>query len=196
MKSRFLALCGLAIAACETSVTDSDGGGGAGGAGEGGSGASTSSCAVPAGPPEFAIGTGEDCFEPLASGQPLKLLAGPQGGYHVWLAVGCSDCGPSLSLEWLAEDPATNELLEGAFFSQQVVDLSGEWPSAAGLIVGLPGSQYDEQSPPLPLGTRFQIHVKTLSQPVHEAVVEVEVGEIEQWNPCAEDPNHPLCGFG
>jgi hypothetical protein len=60
----------------------------------------------------------------------------------------------------------------------------------------MPGSQYDEQSAPLPVGTRFQIHVKTLSQPVHEAVVEVEVGEIEPWNPCAEDPNHPLCGFG
>ncbi|MCS6799453.1 MAG: hypothetical protein NZ898_13170 [Myxococcota bacterium] len=33
------------------------------------------------------IGTGEISFEPLADGQDVPLVAGSQGGHHVWLSV-------------------------------------------------------------------------------------------------------------
>ena len=33
------------------------------------------------------LGTGEVGFEPLADEQPVPLVAGPQGGHHVWLSL-------------------------------------------------------------------------------------------------------------
>ena len=39
------------------------------------------------GAPKFELGTGVDAFEPLAAGQDLKMVPGPQGGCHFWVAV-------------------------------------------------------------------------------------------------------------
>jgi hypothetical protein len=46
-------------------------------------------CGVPPPPAETSVelGTGEWQFEPLANGQNVALVWGPQGGYHVWLSV-------------------------------------------------------------------------------------------------------------
>lgn len=33
------------------------------------------------------LGTGEASFQPLMSGQQVQLVAGTQGGYHVWLSL-------------------------------------------------------------------------------------------------------------
>src|SRR5687768_6189451 len=64
------------------------GGAGPGGAGSGGS----SGCDTPPDPETFEMGTGEHCFARLSANQAVDLISGPQGGYHVWLAIGCADC--------------------------------------------------------------------------------------------------------
>lgn len=33
------------------------------------------------------IGTGAEAFEPLSDGQTLPIIAGPQGGFHLWAAA-------------------------------------------------------------------------------------------------------------
>lgn len=33
------------------------------------------------------VGTGTQSFEPLTEGQPLVIIAGPQGGWHLWASV-------------------------------------------------------------------------------------------------------------
>ncbi|MEC7525636.1 MAG: hypothetical protein VYE22_37485 [Myxococcota bacterium] len=37
--------------------------------------------------PSAELGTGLDAFEPLAEGQPLPMVPGAQGGFHLWLSV-------------------------------------------------------------------------------------------------------------
>jgi hypothetical protein len=189
-----LSLAALSLSACDGSVSAVGGGGEGGGAGEGGVGGG-SACTLPAAPPTFAIGTGELCFETIEPGAVVPVVSGPQGGYHVWLAIGCVDCGAQVEAEWEALDPTTMELLPGAFWSLEIVELAGSWPSAAGLIVSLPGVVWDPETPPPAKGTRVLLHVKTTS-PAHEATLEVELGDLVEWDPCAEDPNHPACGFG
>jgi hypothetical protein len=43
-------------------------------------------CASP-GPASVALGTGWASFEPLADGQDLELVYGPQGGWHIDLSL-------------------------------------------------------------------------------------------------------------
>lgn len=38
-----------------------------------------------AGPADIVLGTGEFEYEAVVDGQDLPIVAGPQGGYHVWL---------------------------------------------------------------------------------------------------------------
>lgn len=48
------------------------------------------------------LGTGEVAFEPLTDGTTLPLIAGPQGGHHVWLGlrvVGMSGTRANLTVE-------------------------------------------------------------------------------------------------
>jgi hypothetical protein len=39
------------------------------------------------GPPEITIGQGQTDYVDIAEGETLQIEKGPQGGYHVWLAV-------------------------------------------------------------------------------------------------------------
>jgi hypothetical protein len=41
----------------------------------------------PGGPPEVFIGEGQAAYLPLDDGAVVQVEAGPQGGYHVWLAA-------------------------------------------------------------------------------------------------------------
>lgn len=49
------------------------------------------------------LGTGTEHFEEATSG--LEIIQGPQGGYHVFLAVRAVDLGPELSIEYGIETP-------------------------------------------------------------------------------------------
>ncbi len=207
MREHLGALLWLALTACTSTVHEADGSGeggggsgeganGSGGQAEGGSGGGPA-CTTPGDHPVFALGTGEDCFEPLSDGDVLPLISGPQGGYHLWLALGCSDCGATPVLSWGARDPATGQTLEGTFDSQGVVNLSGgAWPQAAGLFAGMPGVSWDPENEPPPAPGTHVILWARVDAAGHEAAVEVVIGETIAWDPCIEDPNDPNCGFG
>ncbi|MBL9025852.1 MAG: hypothetical protein JNL21_26895 [Myxococcales bacterium] len=180
--------------ATTTSATSSSSGSGAGGEGGG-------ACAPPASAGAFEIGTGERCFEPLVSDQEVPLMQGPQGGYHVWLAVGCNDCPDNPTLVWGALDPATGATLEGTYESQSVVDLSNQsWPQIAGLFTNMPGLSWDPMTyPPPAKGTHVVLYAKLLGssmETLHEGQVEIVIGDTLVWDPCATDPMNCPDGAG
>jgi len=41
----------------------------------------------PVGAPEVEVGEGQNAFAPLVDHQTVQVEKGPQGGYHIWLAV-------------------------------------------------------------------------------------------------------------
>lgn len=200
----------VGLTACQSSVENPSGEGGhanAGGGGEGGGGAGGSGgtggsaeCAAPASPAMFEIGTGEKCFSRLAASDEVPLLNGPQGGYHVWLAIGCEDCNDPVLLRFGARDPQTGAPFGGMEDLQEMVPLEGAaWPQAAGLTVFMPGLSWDPEGVPPPAkGTHVVLWAEAYdgAELVHQAEVEVIIGDLQEWNPCAEDPDHPSCQFG
>ena len=208
------ALVATAATACGSGVDGpeaADGGtgassvGGQGGAGVGGSGAGAaggggaSACDPPAEPDVFEIGTGEACFERLSANQPITLMNGPQGGYHVWLAVGCSDCAAPTNVWYGVRDPATGAMLANTYDSQTMVQLAGSpWGQAARIIVYMPGVEWDPDLPALPEGTPFVLWVEVHEGDVvkHAAEIPLVIGETVVWDPCPENPDDPACQLG
>ncbi|XXX77259.1 hypothetical protein WMF30_00600 [Sorangium sp. So ce134] len=166
---------------------------GGGSAGEGGGGGG---CRPPDGPAVFEIGTGETCFERIDDGATFPVMAGPQGGYHLWLAVGCTDCGATVRLRWGVKDPATGDLFESTVPQEAVIALSpGEFPHAFGLPARLPGGVWDPGAV-LAEGTRVILAAEARNDDgstKHAAQVEVVLGATEAWGlPCSDDPE--TCG--
>lgn len=162
------------------------------------SGPSPEDCSPPAETPEFAIGTGELCFAPLADGDVVPMMNGPQGGFHVWLAIGCTDCGPTAQVRYKLLDPETQELIPGTYdLNQANATLGGDWPQAAGIQVALPGSDWgDESDQPLAKGTRILLDVEVEAKhgaAYHEGQVQIEIGDTQAWDPCDANPDGDCC---
>ena len=147
-------------------------------------------CVAPPAAETFEVGTGEVCFERVEANGTQPMMEGPQGGYHLWLAFVCSDCGTSVTLEAEASDangPVGSRI-------QQVVDL--ESGMAAGIQLPMPGDPWDETSVKLEEGTALTINVKLSSSSgavLHEAAVERVVGPTEVWDYCATHPEDGCC---
>ncbi len=139
-------------------------------------------CEPPSDPQAFEIGTGEHCFARVESGATVPLMAGPQGGYHVWLAVGCTDCGAEVRLRErvFAEDGTEMTGLA----TESYVDLAGDaWPQHAGIQLGMPG--FEDESDRLPVGTPLRVQVEALDQGgsvIHTAELSLVLGETEAWD--------------
>jgi len=54
--------------------------------------------------PTLEVGTGVDAFTPLHDGDDLPLVAGPQGGHHVWGALRATDVDPGDPYDFAARD--------------------------------------------------------------------------------------------
>lgn len=139
-------------------------------------------CDPPSDPQAFEVGTGELCFTRVQAGETLPLMAGPQGGYHVWLAVGCKDCGEEahLRMRVFAEDGT--EMSDLA--TEQFVPLGGDaWPQHAGIQLGMPG--FDGESGRLPVGTPLRVQVETVDgsgSATHAGEMSFILGETESWD--------------
>lgn len=160
-------------------------------AGTGGDEQLPSPCGELDNPPEFAVGTGEICYEPLVDGQVVPHITGPQGGYHVWAAVVCPACPREVIVNVGAKFDDTGEWVTPP--GTRVIELKGG--QNAGLIAYLTGDTADPMSH-LPEGTLLRIFVeltKLDGSPLHAGEKLVELGEIEVWlNQCDPDPN--TCG--
>jgi hypothetical protein len=211
----------LSTAACGSSVNAGSGGGGAtssaaGGAGGAGGATSSSSsssgtgggptCTPPADPQTFELGTGQTCFERLTPGQTVPVMQGPQGGFHLWLAIGCADCGLQAILQYGVKDPATHDWYAGTGFNQAVAPISTTgWFQLAGLTDFLPGQFWNPTSF-LPKGTHVLMSAAVLDASMnvkHEAEVEVVLGDTMEWSPpcdssstCGAPGGLPCCSDG
>jgi hypothetical protein len=211
MRFAFLSALAVLAVACNSSVsTGGDGGGGASSTSTTGAASSSTggdTCASPSDPIAFEAGSGEACFERLTTGQTVTVLQGPQGGYHVWLAVGCVGCSGKTTIEFGVKDPATKTWFATTSPQKVSVDLGGAgWQQQAGFTAFLPGVVWDEKSS-LPKGTHVlltTIHYAADGISSEEIQHEIVLGDIEQYNPpCDQNPmtcgtpgGQPCCGLG
>ncbi len=151
-------------------------------------------CSAPEGAGEFEAGTGEVCFERVEDGGTIPLMEGPQGGWHIWLAVGCTDCGTSAHLRAVVTDPTDGE--EVVPNTEVFADLSSDaWPQIAGLQLSMP-DPYEVGSKSA-RGTPLAIHVEVLdletSEVLHEVELSAVLGGTQTWDPCDTNPDGPDC---
>ncbi len=213
-RALFLVAC-IGLAACQGSITsandqnDSGGSGGAGGSGGVNTTSSTSGvgaaggatpCDQPDGTSAYEVGTGEKCFQALNDGGELPLIIGPQGGYHVWMAVGCADCSDTVYLKYGILDGETQMPLDGTGNLEAMIELGAEpWPQAAGIIIYMPGLSWNpENDPPPAKGKPVVLWADAYNgdELVHQDKVSLTIGDTVYWDPCADNPNGPNCGLG
>ncbi|NUP11855.1 MAG: hypothetical protein HOW73_37895 [Polyangiaceae bacterium] len=187
----------VAATACDAPRDESEAGGASlgGAAGHGGEGGSMeqepSPCGEIANAPAFAIGTGEVCYEALEDGDVVPQMAGPQNGYHLWVALVCADCPRDIIVVTGAKREDADEWLSDT--AERVVELKSM--QVAGLFAGMPGTPTDPSSF-VPEGTpvRLVAEARDLDGTIlHSAEKSVVVGPVELWlNQC--DPNPDTCG--
>lgn len=90
------------------------------------------------------LGTGEAEFEPIDGEPRLRLVAGVQGGFHVWasfLAYGFESDRVDMVLETVVEDdPAARLVMRARLSLRDTVDANGD---AAQTFPGFPAQVYD-----------------------------------------------------
>jgi hypothetical protein len=162
-------------------------------------GASASgSCDAPDSPAVFELGTGEACFERLTPGQTVPEIQGPQGGFHVWAAVGCSDCGSSAIVEFGTKNATTKAWLQGVPEKQKVDLGTGAWGQHAGLTAFLPGDVMNAPDEQLPEGAKVILALRVLDpmgKEVHAAEVPLVLGALEMWSACSTADTCGTSGF-
>jgi hypothetical protein len=84
----------------------------------------------PTGPPEVTLGTGTIEFEPLADGDTILVVQGPQGGFHVWGSVQVGNIDPGNPDD--LSDPANPTTEFRVFRGTDRIDVG-----AAGYVQGL-----------------------------------------------------------
>ncbi len=193
------ALLPLLLVACGGGASSVEGAGGAAAAsssastssaaqGGGGSGGSAE-CVDPPSPGAFELGTGELCFERLSAGQTIPVIAGPQGGYHLWTAVLCADCGSQTVISYATRDVATHAEL--SWENSSVVAPLGPAGRIVGLQAPLPGAPWDPATV-LPKGSHVLLWVgerDAAGNLLRETEIEVVLGDEVYWDPCATDPD-------
>lgn len=152
-------------------------------------------CVTPQGAGDFAIGTGEECFEPLGDAHVVPLVAGPQGGYHVWISLGCRDCAGAAAVRYGTKDASGAWVASDGplmFALQEGLPTVDQWGSLAGIQGYMPGLSWDPEAEPAPQkGDTFTVYVAVVDAdlaPLHEAEVEITIGDTVYWDPCEDDP--------
>ena len=205
--------CGSTVSEDIGKGGDGEGGGSqASGSGSQASGTNASSstggpvCDAPSAPATYETGTGESCFERVTDLETLPVYQGPQGGFHLFTAVGCNDCGTEPIVEFGIKDPATMDWYANTYPQQAVLDLgNGPWFQRAGLTSFLPGLVYQPELQ-LPKGTHVILSASILTatgDTIHTQEFEVILGDTQTWEPpcdenadtCGKPGANPCCGL-
>jgi len=137
----------------------------------------------------FEVGAGEDCFSSLDDGQNVALMAGPQGGFHIWVSVRCRDCARDQLLRYGVQNVETGEWAWGEPQEHLVtMDKLDSYKQAAGLTAFMPGDSWSGEAPDV-LGKRFLIVAEVAAGgEVYTDEVIVVPDRVEYWDgpPCEE----------
>lgn len=160
-------------------LTSSSSGAGSGGDARCASYVTCASAPEPASEPRLILGSGKECFAPFTSSGVAPVVSGPQGGYHVWVAVRTSGFAfdPTISLR-IIDDSGSIALVDPMLRTLEPCGIEQGWSEQAHLFGFL--AVADPSAAALLIGTAATLDA-TLSDGVHEAkdTVAIVFGAIE-----------------
>ena len=133
------------------------------------------------------IGTGETCFTSVAANGNIALIAGGQGGYHMWIALRCRHCAGAQLVRYGVIDDSTGAWVMGDH-QQEMVDMlgTGDYFEIAGIQAPMPGDSFSEDTKYLGATLRLWIEMNVAGETV-EREVTVVADHIEYWWPPCEN---------
>lgn len=132
---------------------------------------------------DLSVGTGEDAYQPVAKGSTIPLMKGPQGGFHLWIALRCDGCKDLAVVEFGARDGASGELLSYPGLQQRVAfPIGGGVDDVSGLVTHVTSTDPDDY-----VGRSAVLWASLRADPEEpafaEASADVAIGDVEVWNP-------------
>jgi len=136
----------------------------------------------------FEIGTGEECFEAVTNKQSIPLIAGPQGGFHIWFGVRCANCDETQLLSYGVKDAETGAfVMVDAFETMIHLEPADGYRHKAGIQAYMPGVSWEGD--PEYLGKSFVLWMQaSVDGQIVEDEVTVVVDSVKYWSPPC-DPN-------
>ncbi len=145
----------------------------------------------------FEVGTGEECFEAVTSKQSVPLIAGPQGGFHIWFGLRCTNCEDTQLLSYGVKDAETGAFVSVDSFTTMIhLDKADGYRQAAGILAYMPGVAWEGE--PDYLGSTFVLWLQaTVDGQLVEDEVTVVVDSLQYWSPpCDPDQENVPGGNG
>ena len=92
-------------------------------------------------PLAILVGTGDIAFRELAENENVEIIAGPQGGHHIWISTRISGLDPrSVQFEFGVTDEESEQLLSVdslQLISPMSTTSEGRWYDRSGLLAVL-----------------------------------------------------------
>jgi hypothetical protein len=142
-------------------------------------------CAADSWDGSLQIGGGEACFVALQQGQTVPLIAGPQGGFHLWMGIRCRNCGQNQVVTFGVKDVDGNFTVGQSLSASLTLDEVGDYRHTAGVQAAMPGDGFAD---PAYLGDSFTIWLEMQidGQTVSDEVTVVVDGIEQQPSSCAD----------
>ncbi len=136
------------------------------------------------GPPAVLLGTGEKCYLPLAPSQTVPIVGGPQGGFHIWVALRSTGLGDEVLAKMRVLDKADDGAITLVDPIERMVELCavGEgWHEAARLFAQLDAYTPEEVEPFVGRTIKLGLSLKNPAAASASAEVTLMLGSVIQW---------------
>ncbi len=115
------------------------------------------------GEPSVVIGTGDEEFVPLTGGDPVTMVHGPQGGWHILGSLRTRHMHPLLDVSYTINSPTHDEIVSLNTYrvlSTEGDDCSATFVGMYGYLIGLPGEFGEAHIPDLLGGLTLEIKME------------------------------------
>jgi len=98
------------------------------------------------GEPSAVIGTGDQEFESLSAGDPVTMVHGPQGGWHILGSLRARHIHPVVDISYTIQSPFHSETVSMNNYRVLLTegdDCTGTFLGMYGYLIGLPGEDFE-----------------------------------------------------
>jgi len=135
--------------------------------------------------PAALLGTGDKCYVPLESNDTVPIIGGPQGGFHIWVALRSAGLGDEVIASYRVLDTADDSAITLSDPIERIVELCpiGEgWNEAAKLYAQLDAFTIDEVGHFVGRTIRLGVTLRNSASASASAEATLKLGPVVKWS--------------